>query len=376
MSASIGAAAALALAMLQAPRPAEDVTTAAQGECVSASAVQATARARTLARGRWAPEAYARLTRVLADHGATSPTYDPCRRPLAVFDWDNTVIAGDLGDAAFQDAAEKGLIQPHPRLLEPLDDATKALVEQAADAGVAELRYALHAAYEAVCRARGPEVCYPWLTQAFHGHGQDMLAVFARDVLSRALERPWPTSETLTGAAGPITLQRAVRWRPEMRDLVESAIAHGFDVYVVTASPEWLVARVAPEVGVPSDHVVGMRTVTSTRGEEGVLARPPVTYRQGKVGAIRTRIAPGGRRPVLAVGDALTDREMLEDATGLALLVDRGHRALRDFALARGFAVQPVFEGASERAADERPRGEERTRGGAPERRTPRKRAP
>ena len=97
--------------------------------------------------------------------------------------------------------------------------------------------------------------------------------------------------------------------------------------------------------------------------------------------AVHDRVtgAPGSQAEALAAMAALV-RDLGSDSVALSTVITAENvdefAAIVDFALARGFAVQPVFEGASERAADERPRGEERTRGGAPERRAPRKRAP
>jgi phosphoserine phosphatase len=66
----------------------------------------------------------------------------------------------------------------------------------------------------------------------------------------------------------------------------------------------------------------------------------PMTYRQGKVDAIWERI---GRLPDLAVGDTLTDLEMLLSAKD-ALLIGPRHTDLLPLAEEKGWAVQPIFE--------------------------------
>lgn len=117
---------------------------------------------------------------------------------------------------------------------------------------------------------------------------------------------------------------------------------------------------VAPKLGLPSENVLGMRTTeTSTLG---VQLDPPVTYRMGKVTAIRTRVAPGGRRPVLALGDSLGDREMLEDSVDLAVLIDRGDTDLAAVLRSRGVVLQRAFEGATEQNVAEKPRPPARPR--------------
>jgi hypothetical protein len=48
---------------------------------------------------KWSPRNHALLTSIIAKHGNTSKTYNPKRRPYAVFDWDNTSIMNDCEEA-------------------------------------------------------------------------------------------------------------------------------------------------------------------------------------------------------------------------------------------------------------------------------------
>jgi phosphoserine phosphatase len=113
-------------------------------------------------------------------------------------------------------------------------------------------------------------------------------------------------------------------------------------VWVVSASPEPLVEAIAKaRFDLPPERVLGVRSGV----EDGRLTGSPeglVPFRQGKVDVLRRAV---GRRPVLAVGDAWTDLEMLLSAER-AILVDRGNQPLKD-ALARSgtVVVQPLFEG-------------------------------
>ena len=49
--------------------------------------------------GGWKVANRARINKLLTDRGIASPTFDPAKRPVAAFDWDNTVIKNDIGDA-------------------------------------------------------------------------------------------------------------------------------------------------------------------------------------------------------------------------------------------------------------------------------------
>jgi phosphoserine phosphatase len=72
----------------------------------------------------------------------------------------------------------------------------------------------------------------------------------------------------------------------------------------------------------------------------------PITYRQGKVEAIKRSI---GRRPLIVFGDAWTDFEMLTTAS-LGVLIDRGKAdLLRALAATESVIVQPRFPGEVDR---------------------------
>ncbi|HEV8325152.1 MAG TPA: hypothetical protein VG389_26285, partial [Myxococcota bacterium] len=47
----------------------------------------------------WEPANVSALNDLLLDYGRTSPTWSGSDRPVAVFDWDNTVMKNDIGDA-------------------------------------------------------------------------------------------------------------------------------------------------------------------------------------------------------------------------------------------------------------------------------------
>ena len=53
----------------------------------------------SLAPGRWVPANHARLQTLLHERGRESPSWSPARKPVAVFDWDNTMMRNDIGDA-------------------------------------------------------------------------------------------------------------------------------------------------------------------------------------------------------------------------------------------------------------------------------------
>lgn len=224
-----------------------------------------------LAPGRWDPAIHQALEQMIVDHGQTSAKHDPSAPPVATFDWDNTAIRGDIGEA----------------ILEVLD---------ARDNGgrVAE--------YERLCETAGKPVGYPWAAYQIAGLTERGVRDLTLEVIDRYL------------ADGRIRL------RPEMRDLIAVLQAHGWDVWVVSASAEPLVRAFAQLYGIPSNRVIGMRLGTDSRGVYQPELVGPNTFRAGKVEAIDAFI---GRRPVFATGDTETDIEMLDSARH-RLLMDRG----------------------------------------------------
>lgn len=128
-----------------------------------------------------------------------------------------------------------------------------------------------------------------------------------------------------------------LRIRPAVADLIWALQRYGWTVWIVTASPAVMVSVAAQRVGIPADHVLGMWCRAGSDGRFVAPTQEPITYRQGKVDALSA--ATGGAAPTFAVGDALTDLEMLQWAR-YALVLDRGNPVLRDEAAARGWWLQ------------------------------------
>jgi phosphoserine phosphatase/GNAT superfamily N-acetyltransferase len=240
---------------------------------------------------RWDPTVRSSLERMAHEHGRRGSAYDPRRPPVAVFDWDNTSIRGDIGEA----------------FLATLDE----------DGGCRM------AEYGRLCATEGKAVGYAWAASQIAGFEESAL----REAVSRIVDTHL--------ADGRIAL------RPELRDLCALLQQLGWDVWVVSASAEPLVQVFAQAYGIPFDHVIGMRLDRDARGTflAGVVG--PVTYRQGKVDAIDLRI---GVRPHFAVGDTDTDIEMLQTARH-RLVIDAGSPTLRTLAEAQGWWIHPRFDG-------------------------------
>jgi len=240
-----------------------------------------------LAQGRWSPEIHAGLEQMIVAHGSTSASYDPASPPLAVLDWDNTCIRGDITESIMAE-------------LDARDSAGRIPT------------------YEQMCAEQGDVPCY----------------LFASAVLAGLTERQ---ARDLSLATIEATLAdgRIVE-RPEMSDLIWALQRHGWEVWIVSAGVYPAVHAFAQRYGVSADRVIAVRPAMDDRGVLQEHLAAPLTYRQGKVDAIEQHV---GRTPVFAAGDTFTDLEMLRSAR-FRLLMDRGIEEVREIAHAEGWWIQ------------------------------------
>jgi phosphoserine phosphatase len=298
-------------------------------------------------RAGWAPAVIAHVEQALA-----RPASEGGPPPAVVFDFDNTLIHGDIsfstvayltrelrfgfdpsGDRSPFDEQLRGLFRAHARA----EGDLRALLHR-------RLAYRIVAGYEELWRGgREVEGCQ-WLARLLQGLTPAEAARLAEQAFSREEARsPGRHVYEPAGLPGePLVQQAGVRVREPMRRLIAHLRSRGVEVWVVSASPEPLVQAIAlARFGLPPERVVGVRS----RLLDGRLTGEPegvVPFRQGKVEVVAKAL---GRRPVLAFGDAWTDFEMLLNAER-GVLIDRGNAPLKA-ALARSgtVVVQPLFEG-------------------------------
>lgn len=231
---------------------------------------------------RWRPEVHESLSALLANTPSGA---------LATFDWDNTCMTGDIGEAVLED-------------LDARDHGTRM------------------ATYERMCEEQGKHAAYAWCAyQLAHRRPEEVSELAARTFETRLADG-------------------RMRVRHEIVELIAAMHSRGWEVWVVSASEERLVRALAPHYGIAPERVIGMRLGTVEDLLHPTLDGPN-TFRQGKVEAIDQRI---GRRPHFSAGDAETDLEMLGAARHRLFLDRRDHpddptrRAVEEL----GALVQPV----------------------------------
>jgi HAD superfamily phosphoserine phosphatase-like hydrolase len=237
---------------------------------------------------RWDASVREGLEAMIRAHGRESAGWSRDRRPLAVFDWDNTCIAGDIGEAALM-------------ALDARDGGDRM------------------GTYERMVETDGKRIAYAWCAFALEGMTPREVREFTLDVIDG-----W-------------TADGRIRLRPELVDLVAAMQASGWETWAITASAEPLVQAFAQRYGIPADQVAGMRLAIDD-GRYAARLAGPNTFREGKVEAIDRYI---GRRPVFAAGDTETDLEMLWCARH-ALLIDRHEPMMRAAAAEGGWWLQEL----------------------------------
>ena len=106
---------------------------------------------------------------------------------------------------------------------------------------------------------------------------------------------------------------------PEMKQLVANLKEYGFDVYILTASPEFLYQKfVSEEYGIPVTNVVGAKCVVKEGVTTGEIILP-IPQDDGKAHTIETFIKA---RPLIVGGNSRGDMDMLNESAGLKIVVN------------------------------------------------------
>ncbi|HNQ88105.1 MAG TPA: hypothetical protein PKM73_05795 [Verrucomicrobiota bacterium] len=286
----------------------------------------------------WSDAARRRLERVIRAGAGR-------RQPVA-FDFDNSIVCGDIGEATLAILARDGFLPPRtaPALISPpfsLPDGSRTAPAQGRDLTEYYERLlgaTAHATADPAPLATG----YVWAVEAMAGLSVARVAAAAE--AARVLGRPGrerPIEVTPGGAVYP-----APWFYPEMVELIGVLLDHEYDVWIVSASNVWSVRwmvqrglnpllRRACGAVVPPERVIGVSMLLQdARGcwhKDPVLVREdaryarldpastvaltlttklhfPVPVYSGKVACLWDAL---GGRPYLAVGDSPGDHAML-----------------------------------------------------------------
>ena len=312
------------------------------------------------------------LTGWIDSAGCASPGFDTAHKPIAVFDWDNTISKNDFGDAiTYWFIANGKVLQPQDRdwthSSPYLTTAARAALNAACDALAApgqplptnttagancadEILWIYdneetraHAPAFLPANARRLEPDFAWTPQLMAGYTHAEVQQFTTTMMTAMLAAAPDTTQPIGSTMGE---NGWLRIYDQQKDLIAALHSRGYDVWIITASPQDVIATAAAMVGVPADHVIGIRSMVDASGKlttsfEGCGGVPDgqhdiIPYIEGKrcyvnkvvfgaTGATAWERRPDGQRWVLAAGDSDSDVEFLRDATyKLALNRNKG----------------------------------------------------
>ncbi|MFD4633200.1 haloacid dehalogenase-like hydrolase [Streptomyces sp. NPDC058284] len=339
----------------------------------------------------WYGDNRARLQRVIDERGRCSRPHlgHGGKRPVAAFDWDNTVTKNDVTDATIAWSLR------HDKILRPkswkstskwmTDDAHRALTKAcgtkvpvgrplptSTNTACADEIFEVRedgktmsgaAAFAGTWDHRHTVPQYAWVPQLFAGHTVPELESYAAKARKEALAAPVGATQTV----GTHEIPGYVRYYDQQRDLIRTLKKAGFDVYIVSAGSEPVTEVWSKSVGIDREHTVAIRSVLDRKGRittynQGCGNVPvnkgeAIPYIDGKRCWINQEIfrlkgkkawakQDRAHRIALGGGDADTDVTFVGDATGAHLVLNRN----KDEVMCRAYdnadgrwVVNPMF---------------------------------
>lgn len=314
------------------------------------------------------------------------------KRPVAAFDWDNTVVKNDITDATIAWSLH------HDKILRPAswkstskwmtDEADKALTKAcgtkvpvgrplptSTDTDCADEIFEVRedgktmsgaAAFAGEWDHRHTVPQYAWVPQLFAGHTVPELESYAAKARKQVLSAPIGATQKV----GTHEIPGYARYYDQQRDLIRTLKKAGFDVYIVSAGSEpvtevWAAGKGG--VGIDRKHTIAIRSVLDRKGKittwnQGCGDVPvnkgeAIPYIDGKRCWINQEIygvkgksawqkQDPSHRIALGGGDADTDVTFVGDATGAHLVLNRnkGEVMCRGYDNADGrWVVNPMF---------------------------------
>ena len=234
-------------------------------------------------------------------------------RPFAVFDFDNTCIVNDVGEAALAYLCRHKLVKNLTLLAE-------------GEGGAGDYSERVFRRYYEIFGQGKILEAYSFCARAFAGFTPEAATALAQATLEA--EGTTPGTDELYG----VKIAHGLPVRPQVRQLMEYLSAQGVAVWVVSASSEFAVRAALQHHHLPG-QLIGIRNVI----KDGILTpllEEPMSVLAGKPTCIKKFIDPV-QSPLVGVGDSMNDLPMLEIAS-IKVVVDRGN-ALAQEARTRGW---------------------------------------
>lgn len=285
-------------------------------------------------RAYWSEPTFKQLTNII-----TGPA------GLAAFDFDHTLIQGDQGEALMNYIVLSGKAcgdqewfwQNWPEIAISKQDSLKkqfdAFTHYNDPLLLAQLTDDLIDVYELIRNQHGNEAAYRWSSIFFAGLTESEIGDLSIQVFERELNQDISSIVLPSGRELPTGL----RIRSKMKELVADLLNRGWQVFIVTASPQIPISVLSHHWNLPKSNVLGMTLQTDNQGRLTSKIVEPYPCAEGKVKALRqVTQAP----LLLAAGDSMMDLPLLEEANS-ALVFDRGSLVLCNRAQEKGWMIEP-----------------------------------
>jgi phosphoserine phosphatase len=259
----------------------------------------------------------------------------PSEEVYAAFDFDNTCILSDLGELAYVDQLQAGLYNKNPnyiddllpalpykqRLIEILHRYHEVTDEEIRKGIQQDLTVYLIHAYFDFCQ-RDERGGYMFLIQLLKQITPKQVHEWIAYSVKRHHNKPSQTIdlETQDGTI-KYSYQIGYQMNPVMDTVIRWLQTQQIPFVIVTGSLQPLIHTCAEKLwGISADQVIGMQSVIENDYYTGTLLEP-VTYGEGKVNCLNKLFS---FPPFLAAGDSNTDYPLLQYATSLRLVRDKG----------------------------------------------------
>lgn len=337
----------------------------------------------------WADGVREQLQTVIDENSVCAGTWDGDRAPVAIFDWDNTVVKNDVGyglnywmllnDKVLQpedqdwrtinpfitDAAADALLEACGTDVAPGDPLPTSTNNDCTDEIVSVMEQETRAgepAFEGF-NPRRIQGAYSFGAALSVGTSEDEL----KDWVRRSVEQYTSAPVGATMTVGTWEVAGYVHVYEQIHDLIGTLQDNGIDTWIVSASAQPIVEVWGEEVGIQADRAIGVRFIHDEDGLQtpdlygcGDVAdgeNTVMTYIEGKRcwanevifgidGAAAFEQQPEELRPIFGAGDTVTDITFLLDSTKGKLVINRNNTEVMCHALDNQdgtWIINPMF---------------------------------
>lgn len=228
-------------------------------------------------------------------------------KTFAVFDFDHTCITNDIGEATLAYLAKNDLFRDNGLL----PDLKKLALPERSEK--------IFRHYHRLLAKNEVREAYEFNAKILSNWNVSEMPGLAENVLTFLEDKTSP--EELFG----VSLVRSIEVKSPVIDLMKHLQRKNIPVWIISASPELLVANVLKHFKLQAG-LIGIRNVI-VKDTITASLEYPTSILEGKVECIKKYIQPADR-PLLAVGDSLNDLPML-DYSEIKIVVDRDNELSR-----------------------------------------------